>query len=115
VRPNKPLRSDILEDVVWADVCSLLADPRRVEQEYERRLAIKSEAGFGQSVEQMQRQIGKLKRGMSRIADAYEEGWLDKAEFEQRMSHAKDQLIRLEAQQVQVMCDEESSGARCDW
>ncbi len=104
---NTPLRSDMLEDAVWADVCSLLADPQRVEQEYERRLANKTDAGFGQSIEQMQRQIGKVKRGMSRIADAYEDGWLEKAEFEQRMGRARDQLNRLQAQ-VQAMSDEES-------
>ena len=104
---NTPLRSDMLEDAVWADVCSLLADPQRVEREYERRLADKTTTDFGQGVEQMQPQIGKVKRGMSRIADAYEEGWLDKAEFEQRMGRAKDQLTRLQAQ-IQAMSDEES-------
>jgi len=35
---NKQVRTDLLEEAVWADVCALLKDPGRIEAEYERRL-----------------------------------------------------------------------------
>ena len=73
---NKPVRTDMLDDTVWADMSSLLVDPKRIEQEYERRLAKKSDTDIDQSLEQMQRQIAKLKRGMGRITDAYRMGGL---------------------------------------
>ncbi len=44
---------------------------------------------------------------MARITDAYEGGWLDKSEFEQRMQRAKDRLERLHSQK-QAMADEDA-------
>ena len=35
---NKQIRTDVLEEVVWEDVCCLLKDPDRVAEEYERRI-----------------------------------------------------------------------------
>lgn len=35
---NKQVRTDLLGEAVWQDVCSLLKDPSRITQEHERRL-----------------------------------------------------------------------------
>ena len=94
---NKQVRTDLLEDAVWEDVCSLLADPTRISEEYVRRLTSKPDDLSG-SVTQLNKQIHKVKRGMARMVDAYEDGWLDKADFEQRMGRAKDRLGQLQAQ-----------------
>ena len=35
---NKQLRTDLVEQAVWEEVCRLLEHPERLEQEYRRRL-----------------------------------------------------------------------------
>jgi len=104
---NKQVRTDMLEQAVWEDACALLADPKRVEQEYERRLSALPSEAMGQGTEQLRTQIQKIHRAVGRIMDAYEEGWLDKRDFEQRLRRAKDRQTRLEAQ-AQALADEEA-------
>ncbi len=41
---NKQVRTDVLEEAVWDDVCSLLSEPERIEREYQRRLDGKSKS-----------------------------------------------------------------------
>ena len=95
----KLVRTDLLDEAVWEDVRSLLADPQRVAEEYQRRLTSRGSQGDGRwTVEHLQESIRKVKRGMGRIVDAYEGGWLEKCDFEQRMRGAKNRLERLEAQ-----------------
>jgi site-specific DNA recombinase len=104
----KLVRADLLDEAVWEDVCSLLADPQRVAEEYERRMASRSSHGDAQwSIEHLQESLRKVKRGMGRIVDAYEGGWLEKSDFEQRMRGAKNRLERLEAQ-VRVQAEHEA-------
>jgi site-specific DNA recombinase len=95
---NKQVRTDMLEEAVWKDVCALLNDPAKVTQEYQRRLQGKSGrsgAGRGASLTKL---IQKVKRGIARLIDAYEEGLLDKGEFEPRIRGAKERLAKLETE-----------------
>ena len=94
---NKQVRTDLLEAAVWEDVCSLLRDPDRVRQEYQRRL---NEQPSNQAVEieQLSTMSQKVKRAIARLIDAYEDGLLTKAEFEPRLRNAKQRLDKLEAE-----------------
>jgi site-specific DNA recombinase len=92
---NRMVRSDLLDAAVWSDVCSLLSDPARVEAEYERRLD-ESHSGSSWEYGQMNMQRQTLKRGIARLIDAYEEGLLEKQEFEPRIGRSKERLRRLE-------------------
>jgi site-specific DNA recombinase len=51
--------------------------------------------------------IQKVKRGIARLIDAYEEGLLDKSEFEPRIRTAKDRLTKLE-EEAQGQADAEA-------
>ena len=42
--------------------------------------------------------IQKVKRGIARLVDAYEEGLLEKSEFEPRIRRSRDRLAKLEAE-----------------
>jgi len=95
---NKQVRTDLLEDAVWQDVCSLLKDPQRVEQEYQRRLKTKKRGVEWDSIEQLRALIKKLKRGIARLVDAYEDGLIDKSEFEPRMRKSKERLAKLQGE-----------------
>ncbi|MBI2802759.1 MAG: recombinase family protein, partial [Gammaproteobacteria bacterium] len=100
---NKSVNGTSLETSVWRDVCELLQDPGRLQRELQRRLerAPNEQAGFAQR----QESISKLKRRMARLLDAYENDWLDKIEFESRMSRVKELLAR--AQEVSAQRERE--------
>jgi site-specific DNA recombinase len=95
---NKQVRTDLLEEAVWDDVCALLREPERVEEEYQRRLSGETSAKEHKGKEQLDGLIQKVKRGIARLIDAYSEGLLDKSEFEPRIRRAKDRLAELETQ-----------------
>ncbi len=95
---NKQVKSELLEQAVWEDVCSLLSDPRRIEEEYRRRLTAQKKDVEWDSVQHFRSAIGKVKRGISRIIDSYQDGLLEKAEFEPRIRRARERLEKLETE-----------------
>jgi len=104
---NRQVRTDLLEQAVWEDVCSLLSDPKRVEQEYRRRLTVRKKGVGWASIEQLQARIRKTERGIARLIDAYEDGVLEKSEFEPRIQQAKQRLERLRSE-AQAQVDEQA-------
>jgi site-specific DNA recombinase len=103
---NKQVRTDTLEDAVWEDIRDLLADPQRVEQEYERRLhSLPGEASA--TADQLNTHLRKLKRANARLLDAYEDGWIDKPEFEQRMRRVHERQGQLQTQ-ADTLADDQS-------
>ena len=95
---NKQVRTDLLEESVWQDVCSLLKDPQRVEQEYKRRLTTRKKGVEWNGIEQLRTLIKKVKRGITRLVDAYQDVLIEKSEFEPRMRKAKERLAKLQAE-----------------
>jgi site-specific DNA recombinase len=105
------LRADVLEAAVWEDVRALLADPGRVEAEYQRRLG---PGGSGAApADDLHRQRDRVSRGISRLIDAYAEGLVEKAEFEPRVRGLKERLARLEAEaEARAQAEEQEQGLR---
>jgi site-specific DNA recombinase len=91
---NKPLRLDRLDAAVWSDVCAVIQNPEQLRQEFERRLNGEDPAEV--NLPQTQKQIASVKRSISRLIDAYEDGLLDKDEFEPRLLQARQRLDRLQ-------------------
>jgi len=96
---NKGLNGTRLEETVWTDASSLLQDKERLRGELERRLQPTAEEAFDYS--HWERSIAQLKRRMARLIDAYENDWLDKADFELRIRRVKERLAREEEAQAQ--------------
>lgn len=84
-----------LDEVVWSDLGSLLRDPGRLRREFERRLD--RPAVEDSDTTRLQNAIGQLKRRMARLLDAYENGLVDKADFETRMRRVRERLASEEA------------------
>jgi site-specific DNA recombinase len=103
---NKQVRTDLLDVAVWEDVRSLLSEPERIRAEYDRRRE-KTKSGGGREVSQLSKLIKQLKKSISRLIDAYEDGLLEKSEFEPRITAARERLSRLEDEQRQK-ADEEN-------
>jgi site-specific DNA recombinase len=93
---NRQVRIDLLEETVWREVCGLLRDPQRIEQEYRRRLQEPSpnEALLVRA----EAQITRLQQAMDRLIDGYTEGYIDKPAFTARMERSRERLARLAAE-----------------
>ena len=92
---NKELRMDQADTAVWQEVCRLLENPQRLEQEYRQRLQPKPQPD---EHEGMLAQISKLRRGIARLIDSYADGLIDKEEFEPRVTRLRERMRHLEAQ-----------------
>jgi site-specific DNA recombinase len=84
-----------VEMAVWSDLCSLLREPERLRREFEDRLD--RPAHENAEVTRLEQALVQHKRRIARLIDAYENGWLDKTEFEPRVRSAKERLARDEA------------------
>ena len=102
---NKQVRTDLLDAAVWEDVRSLLSEPERIRVEYERRQQ-KTKTDDGREEDQVSKLINQVKKSISRLIDAYEEGILEELEFEPRISAARQRLSRLEEERVRKAAEE---------
>src|SRR5207245_333058 len=94
----QPVRAAELEVAVWDDICALLAEPARVEQEYQRRSQAEAAAADGAEGTAVAKRIAGVQKAISRLIDGYSEGLLEKEEFEPRLRTARERLARLEAE-----------------
>jgi len=101
---NTQVRTDLLDLVVWQEVCTLLAHPERLAEEYRRRLQPETRAQRT-PLATVEAQISKLRQGVARLIDSYADGLIDKSEFEPRITRLRQRLARLEAQR-QALADE---------
>jgi site-specific DNA recombinase len=97
---NPQVRTDLLDLAVWQEVCTLLAHPERLAEEYRRRLHAPGRAKR-QEQPTLDAQIGKLRQGLARLIDSYAEGLIDKPEFEPRITRLRQRLTTLEDQAQQ--------------
>src|SRR5437763_7918272 len=95
---NRSIRTEMLDEAVWQDVCALLEDPERVALEYRRRLEGGGRKRDDRGSEALEPLIRKLRRGIARLIDAYGEGLLEKEEFEPRIRTARERLARLQSE-----------------
>ncbi len=92
---NTQVRGDLLEAAVWAEVRALLENPKRLEDEYKRRLATPE---TDPDLDTLRAQIAKVKQTISRLIDGYADGLIEKDEFTLRIRRAKERSARFEEQ-----------------
>jgi len=95
---HRQVRTDMIEEAVWSDVCALLNEPERIEQEYQRRLNKEGENASSPGDRQLAAVIQRLQRGIARLIDAYEDGLLERTEFEPRIKTAQSRLEKLQGE-----------------
>jgi site-specific DNA recombinase len=106
---NTQVRTDLVDLAVWQEVCTLLAHPERLAEEYRRRLQPETHAKRPPLVT-VEGQISQLRQGVARLIDSYADGLIDKHEFEPRITRLRQRLARLEEQR-QHLADEAASHA----
>jgi site-specific DNA recombinase len=98
---NTPVRTDLVDLAVWQEVCTLLAHPERLAEEYRRRLQPETRA-HRTPLATIEEQIGKLRQGVARLIDSYADGLIDKGEFEPWVTRLRQRMARLEEQRQQL-------------
>src|SRR5215203_4517289 len=94
---NRPVRSDRLERMVWANVEAILNEPQRVAHEYRRRLTeVAAEDRADADVAVIERRIGALRRRVGRLIDGFADGVIDRVEFEPRVADLRARIAQLE-------------------
>src|SRR6266480_7038165 len=77
---NTQVRTDLVDLAVWQEVCTLLAHPERLAEEYRRRLQPETSAKRPPLVT-VEGQISQLRQGVARVIDSYADGLIDKGEW----------------------------------
>ena len=68
---NAPIRGDLLDAAVWAEVRALLQEPERLMVEYQRRLDSSGQRARQADLALLERQITRVRQGIGRLIDSY--------------------------------------------
>ncbi|MHB1725005.1 MAG: recombinase family protein [Acidimicrobiales bacterium] len=83
---NKPVRADYLDDLVWGQVTALLADPRLVQAELDRRLEeLRTANPASAERSRLELELTRATKGIERLVQAYQENLLTLDELRDRM------------------------------
>ncbi len=83
---QRPIRLDLLESIVWAEVLRLLEDPALIQSELDRRLEVVRQTHPAQRrQETLHRDLARVQKSMERLLTAYQEDLLSLAELRRRM------------------------------
>ena len=94
---NGQIQAEFLEAAVWREVCDLLKNPEKLEQEFGGR-----ERGASlQNAEALRALRLKQQHALERLIDSFTEGLIEKDQFTSRMARTKSRLAELDAQ-IQV-------------
>ncbi len=100
---NRPVRQDLLDQVVWTEVVRLLEDPSLIQQELDRRLAAARTADPAQQREKaLQRDLARVRKSMERMLTAYQEDLLSIDELRRRIPdlRQREQVMQAELQAI---------------
>jgi site-specific DNA recombinase len=87
---NRPVRQDLLDEVVWTEIVRLLEDPQLIQNELDRRLAAAREADPSKRREQaLRRDLARIRKSIDRLLTAYQEGLLSLDELRERMPNLR--------------------------
>jgi site-specific DNA recombinase len=83
---SKPIRQDLLDEVVWREILKLLESPHLIQEELERRLAAARNASpVKRREEDLQRELARVRKSMERLMTAYQEDLMSLDDLRRRM------------------------------
>jgi site-specific DNA recombinase len=96
---SRPIRQDLLDQVVWQEVIRLIEDPTLISVELDRRLAAARAAEpTKQRQESLARELIRVTKSIDKLVTAYQEDLISLDELRRRMPElrGRDQAIRAE-------------------
>jgi site-specific DNA recombinase len=100
---SRPIRQDLLDQVVWQEVIRLIEDPALISAELDRRLdAARAAEPTKRRQEVLEREHTRVSKSMERLVTAYQEELLSLNELRRRMPElrAREQGMRAELQAI---------------
>jgi site-specific DNA recombinase len=83
---NRPVRQDLLDQVVWSEIIRLLEDPSLIQGEIDRRLAAARTSDPTKRREKaLQRDLTRIRKSMDRLVTAYQEDLITIDELRARL------------------------------
>ena len=100
---SRPIRQDLLDQVVWQEVIRLIEDPALIGAELDRRLdAARAAEPTKRRQETLERQMMRVGKSIERLVTAYQEDLLSLDELRSRMPElrSREQSMRAELQAI---------------
>jgi site-specific DNA recombinase len=100
---NRPIRQDLLDEIVWREVTRLIEEPTLIQTELDRRLeAARAAEPTKRRQEVLDRELTRIDKSMERLLTAYQEDLLSLEELRHRMPElrARQQNARAELQSI---------------
>jgi site-specific DNA recombinase len=100
---SRPIRQDLLDQVVWQEVIRLIEDPTLIQAELDRRLDAARAAGpMKRRQDSLERELIRVTKSMGRLLTAYQEDLVSLDELRCRMPElrAREQATRAELQAI---------------
>jgi site-specific DNA recombinase len=100
---SRPIRQDLLDQIVWQEVIRLIEDPTLIQAELDRRLdAARAAEPTRRRQEALERELTRIGKSMERLVTAYQEDLLYLDELRRRMPElrAREQSMRAELQAI---------------
>jgi site-specific DNA recombinase len=87
---NRPVRQDLLDEVVWTEIVRLLEDPELIQNELDRRLTAARHADPTKRREEaLRRDLVRTRKSIDRLLTAYQESLLSLDELRERMPNLR--------------------------
>jgi len=112
---SRPMRQDLLDQIIWTEVVRLLDDPALIQQELDRRLAAARAADPTKQREQtLERERVRIGKSIERLLTAYQEELLSLEQLRERMPQLRqrEQALRTERQAIAEQTQERASYLR---
>ncbi|MFQ5937828.1 MAG: recombinase family protein [Acidiferrobacterales bacterium] len=100
---NRPVRQDLLDQVVWSEIIRLLEDPSLIQGELDRRLAAARTSDPTQRREKaLQRDLTRIRKSIDRLVTAYQEDLITIDELRARLPglRQREQAAHAELQSI---------------
>src|SRR5918994_7854387 len=112
---TRPIRQDLLDDLVWTEVRRLLENPALIGQEIDRRLdAARTTSPTRRREAELEREVARLRKSMERLLTAYQEDLLSLDDLRCRMPglRQREQSLQGELQALRDRTAEEAAMLR---
>lgn len=100
---NRPVRQDLLDQLVWDEVLKLIKEPALIQHEIEQRLAAATDTNPNkQRAESLQHELTRTRQGMERLVTAYQETLISLDELRTRIpeSRRREQTLQAELKSI---------------
>ena len=110
---NRPVRQDLLDEVVWMEIVRLLEDPQLIQIELDRRLQAAQRADPAKRREDaLRRNLLRIRKSIERLLNAYQEGLISLDELRQRMPDLR-MHEQTDQAELQAIADQSAERTAC--